>query len=868
MNNKLKCVFLFVAFTFLSFTQRTFEVIDESVIRFFGAVQMLHQEKLYLHLDKPYYAAGDSIWFKGYLVNATTHVVDLPDNFIYIELVDRKDSIVYRKKIRRENDIFQGNIPLFVNIQEGEYYIRAYSNWMRNTGEDFFYTRKIKVANSIDVSIRSIIEYVPVVGEKEEKMDINIRFMDSANKPFERMKMKCILYTNNEKVKEKILSSDEDGLVSFSCNKKDLADNSYIETEFMDSKYEYQKIFYVPNSSSDFSMTFFPEGGYLLTNVNQRVAFKCQQANGFSKNVFGAILNSHKDTITLFKATHDGMGAFFINARSGEQYVAKVDGSDECFNLPKSIDRGFALSMEQVNNMLHYQVLSASETVWPDSFYLVAHTRGFPILVQALTRESSTGVFSLENLPEGISHFLLVNGEGKPISQRLVFVYPSIQPLWDISCDKDRYDKRDKVTMNISLSTLDGLPLNGDFSISITDNKTVKPDSLADNIISNLLLTSDLKGYIDNPGYYFSSKNRKVLKDLDLVMLTHGWSRFNIDCFKDELSIAPKYFIEKGQFLSGRIKNLIGKTAKNAQIMALEPRNMIFKEFQTDENGVFLLEGIDYKDSCTFVIQARSKKGLATVNVEPDMETIPEKIVKIPFRNDSLLQINEDYLFNTREKYYYEGGMRVYNLKEVIVRGNKSSEERVEDMRRILWADYSMTPEMLKKSHARTANDLYKQAYPFGPEYPSIVVIDGMVCLGDEFILSTILGEDIQSFDLYKDQSKSQYGSFGQEKGPAVVITMRPGAMQKGRKGIAWFRTLGYSKMAEFYSPVYDTPEKKMNNIPDLRTTIYWSPALRIDSTGIATVEFYTSDSPSSYNIEIEGITTEGKVCRYQGGMR
>lgn len=70
------------------------------------------QEKLYLHLDKPYYGAGEEIWFRGYLLNAITHMDNSPSNYIYVELTDRGDSVLQRFKFRRDSLGFRGSIPL------------------------------------------------------------------------------------------------------------------------------------------------------------------------------------------------------------------------------------------------------------------------------------------------------------------------------------------------------------------------------------------------------------------------------------------------------------------------------------------------------------------------------------------------------------------------------------------------------------------------------------------------------------------------------------------------------------------------------------------------------------------------------------
>ena len=132
---------------------------QDTIIAYFNLLKNVPQEKLYLHLDKPYYGAGEKLWFKGYLVNAVTHQDNTQSNFIITELINRSDSIVERKKIRRDSLGFHNAFTLPPTLPAGDYYLRAYSNWMLNQEPEFFYSHNLKIGNSIDNTIISNIEY-------------------------------------------------------------------------------------------------------------------------------------------------------------------------------------------------------------------------------------------------------------------------------------------------------------------------------------------------------------------------------------------------------------------------------------------------------------------------------------------------------------------------------------------------------------------------------------------------------------------------------------------------------------------------------------------------------------------------------------
>lgn len=768
------CVLLNGMMAFRLFQEKT---TSEQILSFFDNLRMVQQEKLYLHLDKPYYAAGEQIWFKGYLVNSSTHIPDMPDNFIYVELVNQDNKIIHRQKVKKNEGGFWGNLSLPLDLPVGEYTLRGYTNWMRNTDSDFFFQKNIPVANVLD---------------RSDSVDFN---------------------------------------------KKDIGENS-------------------------FSVSFFPEGGHLLIGYRQQIAYKCQRSDGYSGVLKGYIVNQLGDTLTQLESEHDGMGAFSFFPEKDHSYYALVRSpgcAEKKIQLPQAEDSGITLSLNQSAGKIRYRIFSSlPASKQSDSLYLIGHTRGSLRFLLPVSNDNYTGVINSAYFPDGISHFLLMDQAGNKLSERLIFNYPEKNSYWTLQTDKKKYDRREKIKVNIKLDTESESSVKGFFSLSITDNNSVFMDSLSGNIYSELLLVSDLKGFIENPGWYFIEKSRKATRGLDLLMLTHGWSRFEVNPFTEQ-SHVPAYFVEKGQYVSGRILNFWGKETKEAAIVAVDPVNNLVRSLESDEKGCFLLDGIDYCDSTTFVIQARSKKGLAVVDIKMDEETIP--VVKNKnLCPDSLFVFNPHYLSSAIDA----GGMRVINLEDVVIEGKRSQTAKEKAER--VWADYSMTEEMLGKSVSRTAKDLFRQAMGAADISDPLVVIDGMCCWDDNYILETIYPDDMRSFDVFKDQKRCKYGSISKST-PAVVITLKPEAMSRKRKGVALFHSLGYVKPDQFYHPVYDMPDEKKLEKMDVRSTIYWNPTLEIDSQEDANVEFYASDIPASYHVVIEGVDESGQLYRYSGDL-
>ena len=832
-------------------------------------MERIPKEKLYLHLDKPFYGAGEKIWFKGYLVNATTHQDNSQSNFIITELINRSDSIVERKKIRRDSLGFHNAFTLPATLPAGDYYLRGYSNWMLNEDPDFFFSRNIKIGNSIDNTIVSSIEYQQ---EDDTHYTAKIKFTSNVQAVFENTTIKY-LYLENGKIKNKgKKKTDENGWISISLPDLKSPAARRIEVEFDDPQYIYKRTFHLPVFTNDFDVKFFPEGGALLSIPHQNVAFKAQGADGFSKEVEGFLFNSKGDTLTNFRSEHNGMGIFTMNPVDNETYYVTVRTNDSItkrFDLPAIEPKGISIAMSHYKQEIRYEIQKTEATEWPQKLFLLAHTRGKLAILQPINPKRTFGKMNDSLFTEGITHFMLIDEQGNALSERLIFVPDHKPNQWQITADQPTYGKREKVSLQIAAKDNEGNPVEGTFSVSITDRKSIQPDSLADNILSNLLLTSDLKGYVEDPAYYFLNQDARTLRSIDYLMMTHGWRRHKMENVLRTPSLNFTNYIEKGQTISGRIMGFFGANVKKGPICVLAPKYNIIATTETDEKGQFIVN-TSFRDSTTFLVQARTKKGFAGVDILMDPPQYPVATHKAPYLNGAATFM-EDYLMNTRDQYYMEGGMRVYNLKEVTVTAKRErpssksiytggintytvEEDRLQGYGQTAFDAASRLPSVTitngSEIHIRNNSE------------PAIIVIDDIVYEDASDILKDIQVSDMSSISLLRGADAVILGP--RASGGAVVITLKDPRNLPARpaQGIITYTPLGYSESVEFYHPTYDTPEKKNAQRSDFRSTVYWNPELRLDAEGKATIEYYTPDSTAPEDIIIEGVDKNGKVCR------
>ena len=853
----------------LYFSSLSAQTMQDTIIANFSLMERIPKEKLYLHLDKPFYGAGEKIWFKGYLVNATTHQDNSQSNFIITELINRSDSIVERKKIRRDSLGFHNAFTLPATLPAGDYYLRGYSNWMLNEDPDFFFSRNIKIGNSIDNTIVSSIEYQQ---EDDTHYTAKIKFTSNVQAVFENTTIKY-LYLENGKIKNKgKKKTDENGWISISLPDLKSPVARRIEVEFDDPQYIYKRTFHLPVFTNDFDVKFFPEGGALINIPHQNVAFKAQGADGFSKEIEGFLFNSKGDTLTNFRSEHNGMGIFTMNPVNNETYYVTVRTNDSItkrFDLPAIEPKGISIAMSHYKQEIRYEIQKTETTEWPQKLFLLAHTRGKLAILQPINPKRTFGKMNDSLFTEGITHFMLIDQQGNALSERLVFVPDHKPNQWQITTDQPTYGKREKVSLQIAAKDSEGNPVEGTFSVSITDRKSIQPDSLADNILSNLLLTSDLKGYVEDPAYYFLNQDARTLRSIDYLMMTHGWRRHKMENVLRTPSLNFTNYIEKGQTISGRIMGFFGANVKKGPICVLAPKYNIIATTETDEKGQFIVN-TSFRDSTTFLVQARTKKGFAGVDILMDPPQYPVATHKAPYFNGATTFM-EDYLMNTRDQYYMEGGMRVYNLKEVTVTAKRErpssksiytggintytvEEDRLQGYGQTAFDAASRLPSVTitngSEIHIRNNSE------------PAIIVIDDIVYEDASDILKDIQVSDMSSISLLRGADAVILGP--RASGGAVVITLKDPRNLPARpaQGIITYTPLGYSESVEFYHPTYDTPEKKNAQRSDFRSTVYWNPELRLDAEGKATIEYYTPDSTAPEDIIIEGVDKNGKVCR------
>jgi hypothetical protein len=833
------------------------------------------QEKAYLQTDKPYYNAGEDLWFKGYLVNATTHMPTALSRFLYVELIDDADSVISRFKVRKDSLGFSGFVKLNPKLSSGFYTLRAFTYWMQNATADYFFRKNIYIGNSLADGVTCQIIY----GTQEKgNIPVNLVFANSSQSP---MNGKTVLVKQNGSKnfkKKQSYTINLEGKVNFqlSIDSTDHA-KKWLEVTMDQGALKYNKKFYIPDFSNDFDVQFFPESGVLVDDNMQVVAFKAIGTDGLSVDVTGKVFTGTNLLVADFSSLNKGMGKFILQPKKDERYYAVVkkgDGLEKRFELPPVQTEGVALRLINFNGRIVYEVINHSDRP-NNSLYMLIHSRGKVFAIYPVNQLG--GKIPETILPAGITSFSIIDTLGNTLCERLVFDWSLHPTKIKMNADKSAYGKREAVNLDFFVGSEEGKPLDGKFSVSVTDSRTVMKDTLADNIVSYLLMSSDIKGHIEDPAAYFANNSVSTREKMDILMLTQGWRRFNTsDVVKGQMA-KPTYYLELGQGLSGNVTNILGKPPKKCDVIALTSYNNSIRITQTDSLGRFLFDGIEFPDSTSFILKADSKKSLMDVEITPDLDDFLKSSNILPIPRDIRIPAPLEYFQQSKDKYYFEGGMKGVNLDEITVVAEKKKSSSANQYYSGM-ADVNVTSKDLEKysgMNIKTLLTMMSGVQVMGDQISirgggtPLFLVDGFST--DRFEeISYLTASDINEISLFKGASAAIFGSRGGNG--AIAITLKYGVDRTSRtptqSSLAHIVPLGYQKPAQFYVPKYEVDSVRLGTTPDLRTTIYWNPALSSDSTGIVHVKFFTADKANDYSVVLEGITNSGEICRYVGILK
>ncbi len=839
-------------------------------------------EKLYLQLDKPYYSLGDTLRFKAYLLNGDFLKPSLKSGILYVELDDAANKMAIRMSVPLVSGIGWGNMALAEkDIPEGSYTLRAYTNWMLNFGEDYIFKKTIYISPVNGGSTLVKAGFKLESGADKDKVTAAIQLSSLNGQPLRLKDMKLRVNAGNKTLFRDKANTGMDGTMRLNF---DLPDKTAIKNLAIiaqqTGKGTDTATLTIPvtlNRVEKTDVQFMPEGGNMVSGIATKIGFKAISEDGKGTEVTGKIVNSKQQEVAAFASTHKGMGSFELTPQAGEIYTAKVNAPNNTlinYALPAVNATGTALKIvPKGNDSLEVTITATADLLNASAnYYLIGETRGLVCYTALISFKNQVikKVVAKDLFPAGIAHFTLLNSANQALNERIVYIAHNETLHINLTASQPNYALRDSIAVSVQVKNKDGKPVRGSFSLAVTDDAQVSTDSLNNNITSYLLLTSDLKGNIEEPGWYFQKDTPEQLTALDNLLLTQGWVGYDWKAIFNPIIQQPKYRAEPEFVIQGKVTNIFNKPLKQTGVTLLQKQPSFAMETQTDNEGRFIFrdKNLFPTDTAYYLIQAKNKRE-ETSNVGVDLDEFIPPIFATPkqrllpwyFNSDTTLLNNaatKMAQLKAEAAYRGEGQM----LKEVVIKEKKiipGSHNMRPDLD-FLVLDETVMNAAKKLTLAEVLKKQFKGFYrgpTFGNRPPRYFIntdnvflqIDATPVFPPDLYMDYITAEDIRGIEFIQGVSYVH-----------VIVTTYSdkGKYLKHIAGRYVYKPVPLSLPKQFYSPKYTAKNRNIAMGTDLRSTIYWVPNLITDKDGKATVSFYSADMPTDYTLILEGTDMNG----------
>lgn len=854
-------------------------------------------EKVHLHFDKPYYAVGDTVWFKSYLVS-NMYDYDL-SKVVYVEVMNGRDSLMQTLRVPLTDRVGDGHLVLDQEwYSQGNYRFRAYTKWMVNFDPVYFFNKIIPIGDVLNNNLHHTISFKDLSNGKNARTQATIQFRDREGNILNNRKLNWQVTSGWETLDNGKGETDVMGNAVININAKDreLLKAGDLHVSLIPGggpSSPFVGTFPLKSALWDADVQFFPEGGELIAGLTKKIAFKATGSDGLGLSVKGEVLDQQNTVVASFADTHLGMGHFTFVPQEGTSYTAQVtfeNNETRTYTLPDVVDQGINLTFLRADTAQVQLAIVANAAYHAahknDVFYLIAQSNGVLCYAAQATLRNDAVLINLpkDRFPTGIAQFTLFSSAAKPLSERLVFI-ESEKPLEiHVASNKQEYAAKELVNLDIGVSN-NGQSTKGSYSVAVTDETKVPHDeNSALTILSNLLLTSDLQGYVEQPNYYFNQPEGIATEALDVLLLTQGYRRFSYEAIMAEQYPQVYFLPEQGIEISGTLRLNNGKPVPNGGLLLSIPDRSFRTDVYTDENGQFVFKDLLFTDSSRVTINARGNDDYRNMVINVDPTQFPG-IDSSSYRADDRLNIDRTlaaYLDNSRNEYRTS-----ILLDEVEVTGRTGPSFTHKDYPAISglsMADHRIEPGRLKGCNIlmmclRTVltgityddqrqNFYITRDYNAGGRIPVQFFLNGMAI--DVPALSGIMPAEVEGIEIFMRDELGVVSRTYQNSGVVSIYTTKKERAPRmslseiesmlPKSNIIDLTPLGYVKERKFYVPRYDTPERRAVN--DIRSTVYWNPDVNTDADGRVQLNYYNADGRGTYRVVIEGVDEQGNIGR------
>lgn len=795
------------------------------------ASEMQPEDRLYLHLDKPFYKPGEDIWFTAYIRDGETMKKSSKSDIVYVDLINPKGSVEKTLSLIAENGMAKGDFHIEDYAAGGLYKLKARTTWQGNENQPAHFGKEIQVQKVVLPRLKMKLDFMKKAYGAGDEVAAELSLQDNTNKPLANYNFRYVVNLNGAQIHKGNNTTGNKGeaMVKFNLP-EELTTNDGLLNVMINYQGQTESISRsVPIVLNNIKLGLYPEGGDLVAGLSGRVAFKAINEFGKPADIEGVVVNNEGKEVTTFSSYHQGMGAFDLTPKSDETYTIKITkpiGVSQTFEVPEVMKRGYGLKVRRVTKDQIYLTINSTEEEELNIITVIRGKSYFATKVAAKKGENSFNI-PVKDMPMGVAQITLFDSKGIERAERLAMVNRDKQLNIEVSTDKEKYQPREKVNMTVKITDERGMPMPGNVSLSVVDDQLLTfADDKSSNILSWLLMEADIKEKVEEPNFYFDKDEEKAELALDYLLMTSGWRRFTWEQIRKQtvpsIVMQGERAILQGKVMDGNRNN---RPFAKAKVQVGD------KVTYTDENGYYEIEGYLYEGPTVLNISAKGyeTRGVGIYGYSRSYNAILyRKVPKVLEKVDRLAKRampNRPTAANIPVPV--EDDM-ILDVDMVDI------EEEVEPV-----------PEMMPEPEPEVFNNIPKNAVPPPPPVVEEVADEKV----EEDLDDIMAGEEL--FEAEKKALKDVRMDKKKMKENFDMPAKKPIAPQN----TAYFRA------REFAMPLYE--ENVMPEVrSDFRSTVYWNGNLELNTKGKATISFYNSDAVTSFKVTAEGISDDGLVGR------
>lgn len=796
-----------------AFSQENFEAFSK----------FLSPEKLYLQTDREVYCVGDTLWFSGYLRNASGFAEYKECNFIYVEiLASLVESDVYlgqdleqekvrvRVKVKKTPDGgFDGYIPIPDNLNSGIAVVRAYSYWMLNKEVEYMFNKNIEIRNPLKD------DYYRTMKESEVRETHRYTELGMSN-PFDK------------KVSRK--------------EKKPL-------------------------------LEFFPEGGSYCETIPEVFGVRATGEEGTPASVGGEII-ADGQRLGQFRTDERGLARISLCVPAGcrDLYARFDDGTWAC-SLPLPAKDAVLLSCTPLADRIKAEIKVQGPAL-AGGLLLFAFDKSEIYYKGRLSPTGGTVELPYDQLLPGINAFAVADHAGNVYAVRPFFVSPENS----VSVELEESGSTEQTKCRLSLKRSDGTPVSGCFSISVTDAAYSPYDGSGYNLVSWTYLGSELKSFVEDSWRYFDTQIplEQRISDADMLMLAQGWDYYPLDKILSGKVPLPLCGKEYTQSLSGTIHRPLGKRNRKAVVSFLAQGIGYSSIHQLDSLGTFELSGLNFPQGTQFLVSTEGLGGNRFFSTQMDNDVFARMHSYRKYKKYS--GYDDSYKVDAMPLYYDNEGHPVLTLNSAYIVANKNmAASNISP-----FPGYNFKPgqyrtvEQLKPYETYDIPGYVVSNFPgvridttMAGEYsllcrtnkvssqmgitsgwePIIIYLDRMESSYEEILSYTIA--DLAGLAFVSGSDAARFGTLRSETSPLSVLMLKTKPNVKTATNVVSIRPLGWQLPLEWSSGA--------------PSTLYWTPGVKTDSRGTVEFSYRRSLHHAENIVVIEGISDDGLPVSFVG---